>query len=195
MVGRDSGIEKNWPVFSVAYEFNWQCPVQNWVPCGLPAVELQRVSEIWRVAESLHFCFTPIMGDVRWNRFCSPKKEEMNHVELQKQERLAAAFDSQGIWAASRNYKKQGKGFSPKPSRRNAAPLTAWLSSNETHFKLLASRTVRLFCVLKISHTNRKLIQCPNIVWINYNISTQWSIMQLLEMRNSSMNWLEWSPW
>lgn len=33
------------------------------------------------------------MGDVRWNRFCSPKKEEMNHVELQKQERLAAAFD------------------------------------------------------------------------------------------------------
>ena len=59
---------------------------------------------------------------------------------------------SRGTRAASRNYKKQGKGFSLKPSRRNAALLTAWVSASETHFKLLASRTVRLFCVLIISY-------------------------------------------
>lgn len=33
------------------------------------------------------------MGDVRWNRFCSQKEEEIQCMELQKQERLAAAFD------------------------------------------------------------------------------------------------------
>ena len=133
------------------------------------------------------------------NRKCHWWKTEARESELERCYTSGSKREegdmSQGIWAASRNYKKQGKGFSPKSSRRNAALLTAWFSSNETHFKLLDPRTIRLFCVLKICHTNRKLIQCPNIIWINYNIYTQWSIMQLLEMRNSSMNWLEWFPW
>lgn len=67
--------------------------MQNWGPHGILAIEFQRDSAYWRVIEILHFCFTPIMGAVRWNRVYHQKREEIKCCATSEAGELAAALD------------------------------------------------------------------------------------------------------
>lgn len=67
--------------------------MQNWAPHGVLAIEFQRDGAYWRVIEVLHFCFTPIMGAIRWNRVYHQKREEIKCCGTSQAVELAAAFD------------------------------------------------------------------------------------------------------
>lgn len=66
MVGCDSRLGKFWSIFSVSYEFN--SSLNRTGPYVEFLLQNFKESEFYIVVEILHFCFTHIMGVIRWNR-------------------------------------------------------------------------------------------------------------------------------
>lgn len=88
MVRSYSRLQKIQPIFSVG------CPVQNWAPCEVLAIELQRDSELWKRDRDSSFLLCSHYGSCKMEQNLQPEERRDKVLwNFKKQESLAAALD------------------------------------------------------------------------------------------------------